>query len=70
MNRGAFTSGLCVRLEMARQSGASVALFIIEKGTKISLGVKTDKINVFDTEGKRNLVEGVVNDLDAYSGAL
>ena len=43
---------------------------IIEKGTKISLGVKTDKINVFDTEGKRNLVEGVVNDLDAYSGAL
>ncbi len=43
---------------------------IIEKGTKISLGVKTDKINVFDSEGKRNLVEGVVNDLDAYSGAL
>ncbi len=42
---------------------------IIEKGTKISLGVKTDKINVFDAEGKRNLVEGVVNDLDVYSGA-
>lgn len=42
---------------------------IIEKGTKISLGVKTDKINVFDAEGNRNLVEGVVNDLDAYNGA-
>ncbi len=42
---------------------------IIERGTKISLGVKTDKINVFDAEGKRNLVEGVVNDLDAYMGA-
>ncbi|MCK9547178.1 MAG: TOBE domain-containing protein [Sphaerochaeta sp.] len=42
---------------------------IIEKGTKISLGVKTDKINVFDSEGKRNLVEGVVNDLDLSDGA-
>lgn len=30
VNRGAFTSGLCERLEMARQSGASVALFIID----------------------------------------
>ncbi|MFA6890973.1 MAG: ABC transporter ATP-binding protein [Sphaerochaetaceae bacterium] len=42
---------------------------IIAKGTKISLGVKTHKINVFDSEGKRNLVKGVVNDLDAYNGA-
>ena len=42
---------------------------IIKKGTKICLGVKTQKINVFDVEGKRNLVKGVVNDLDAYNGA-
>ncbi|MFA5448360.1 MAG: ABC transporter ATP-binding protein [Sphaerochaeta sp.] len=43
---------------------------IIEKGTKISLGVKTEKINVFDAQGKRNLVEGVINDLDAHIGDL
>ncbi len=42
---------------------------IIEKGTKISLGVKTAKINVFDSEGERNLVEGVANDLELI-GAL
>ena len=39
---------------------------IIEKGTVIYLGVKKEKINIFDEEGKRNLVEGVKNDLDAY----
>lgn len=42
---------------------------IIEKGTKISLGVKTAKINVFDATGKRNLVEGVQNDLNEHLGA-
>jgi len=30
VNRGAFTSGLCERLEAARQSGAIVALFVID----------------------------------------
>jgi iron(III) transport system ATP-binding protein len=39
---------------------------IIEKGTVIYLGVKKEKINIFDEEGKHNLVEGVKNDLDAY----
>ena len=39
---------------------------IIEKGTEISLGIKTEKINIFDSEGKKNLVQGVVNDLDIY----
>lgn len=42
---------------------------VIAKGTKISLGVKTIKINVFDSEGKRSLVEGVTNDLDTHIGA-
>ena len=41
---------------------------IIEKGTEISLGVKTEKINIFDKEGKKNLVKGVKNDLDQYKG--
>ena len=39
---------------------------IIEKGTEIYLGVKTDKVNIFDTEGKKNLVKGVVNDIDVF----
>lgn len=39
---------------------------IIEKGTEISLEIKIEKINVFDSEGKRNLLKGVVNDLDVY----
>ncbi|MBO7349544.1 MAG: ABC transporter ATP-binding protein [Spirochaetales bacterium] len=39
---------------------------IIEKGTVIYLGVKKEKINIFDEDGKHNLVEGVLNDLDAY----
>ena len=39
---------------------------IIEKGTEIFLGVKKEKINIFDEDGKKNLVEGVKNDLDAY----
>ena len=30
VNRGAFTSGLCERLEAARESGGSVALFVID----------------------------------------
>ena len=30
INRGAFTSGLCERLEAARESGQSVALFVID----------------------------------------
>ena len=39
---------------------------IIEKGSKIKLGVKTEKINIFDETGSYNLVEGVVNDYDIY----
>lgn len=39
---------------------------ILEKGEKISLGVKTHKINVFDKDGNVNLVKGVKNDLDIY----
>ena len=39
---------------------------MIEKGTEISLGIKTEKINIFDSEGNHNLVKGVVNDYDVY----
>lgn len=35
---------------------------IIPDGTVVRLGVKTEKINVFDAEGKQNLLEGVRND--------
>ena len=39
---------------------------IIEKGREIRLGVKTEKINIFNETGDYNLVKGVVNDLDVY----
>ena len=39
---------------------------MIEKGTEISLSVKTENINIFDNEGNHNLVKGVVNDYDIY----
>ncbi|MBE6103467.1 MAG: ABC transporter ATP-binding protein [Erysipelotrichaceae bacterium] len=39
---------------------------IIEKGTEIHLGVKTEKINIFDEKGDHNLVAGVINDYDVY----
>ena len=42
---------------------------IIEKGTEIRLGVKTEKINVFNETGDYNLVEGVTNDYDVYKKA-
>ncbi len=35
---------------------------IIENGTRVSLGLKPDKINVFDEDGTENLTVGVVND--------
>ena len=35
----------------------------IPKGTKISLGVKKHKINVFTSDGSKNIVSGVRNDL-------
>ncbi|HPW53548.1 MAG TPA: ABC transporter ATP-binding protein [Erysipelotrichaceae bacterium] len=41
---------------------------IIEKGTEIYLHIKEEKINIFDENGQYNLVEGVVNDLDLYTG--
>ena len=39
---------------------------IIEKGTEVYLGVKTEKVNIFDAEGKKNLVKGVINDIDVF----
>ena len=42
---------------------------IITKGTEIKLGIKKKKINIFDVEGKHNLLKGVVNDLDVYKEA-
>lgn len=40
---------------------------IIAKGTEIKLGIKKEKINIFDAEGKHNLLKGVINDLDVYN---
>ncbi len=39
---------------------------IIAKGTEIKLGIKKEKINVFDDQGNHNLLKGVLNDLDVY----
>ncbi len=39
---------------------------IIPKGSEVYLGVKTEKINVFNEDGSRNVVTGVKNDLDIY----
>jgi len=36
---------------------------IIPNGTKVRLGLKLDKINVFNAEGSVNLTKGVVNDV-------
>ena len=36
---------------------------IIPNGTKVKLGFKLDKINVFNADGSRNLTKGVVNDV-------
>ena len=52
-----------VRAEIVQES---LIDSIIEKGTEIYLGVKKEKINIFDEEGNHNLVEGVKNDLDLY----
>ncbi len=35
---------------------------IIPNGTKVRLGLKLDKLNVFTADGSRNLTKGVVND--------
>ena len=37
---------------------------IIPKGSDVYLSIKTEKINIFSEDGSRNLVNGVVNDLD------
>jgi len=42
---------------------------ILEKGSEVTLSVKTEKINIFDEKGEHNLVEGVVNDYDVYKKA-
>lgn len=39
---------------------------MLEKGSIVYLGVKKEKINIFDQEGKKNLIECVKNDLDIY----
>ena len=39
---------------------------IIEKGSEVTLGIKTEKINIFNETGEYNLVKGVINDLDVY----
>ena len=49
-----------VRLEIVQESTIDS---IIEPGTKVTLKIKEDKINLFDKEGKTNLVKGVRNDL-------
>jgi len=36
---------------------------IIPNGTKVRLGLKLDKINVFTADGSRNITKGVVNDV-------
>ena len=36
---------------------------IIPNGTKVKLGFKLDKINVFNADGSKNLTKGVVNDV-------
>lgn len=41
---------------------------IIEKGTEIRLAVKNEKVNIFNEEGTKNLVKGVVNDVDIFKG--
>ncbi len=47
------------RVEIIQESSLDS---IIPKGTKISLGVKIDKINIFSADGEQNLVVGVIND--------
>jgi len=37
---------------------------IIEPGTPVSLRLNTEKANLFSTDGKRNLLMGVINDLE------
>ena len=43
---------------------------MIEKGARIYLKIKTEKINVFDEKGDHNLMEGVINDYDIYKDQL
>lgn len=37
---------------------------MIEKGTDVHLMLKTEKLNLFNEDGSRSLMKGVVNDLD------
>jgi iron(III) transport system ATP-binding protein len=41
---------------------------IIPPGTKIHLTIKTEKINVFNEDGSKNILKGVNNDSDRQSG--
>jgi len=42
---------------------------IIPEKSRVFLGVKAEKINVFTEDGSRNILEGVHNDAEAYSEA-
>jgi iron(III) transport system ATP-binding protein len=48
------------RLEIVQESTIDN---IIQPGTKVSLHLKSEKINVFNTDGSVNLLSGVNNDL-------
>jgi iron(III) transport system ATP-binding protein len=48
------------RLEIVQESTID---HIIKPGTKVSLHLKAEKINVFNAEGTKNLLSGVRNDL-------
>jgi iron(III) transport system ATP-binding protein len=48
------------RLEIVQESTIDS---IIEPGTKVTLRIKVDKINIFDSKGQTNLVKGVKNAL-------
>ncbi|MBQ9987132.1 MAG: ABC transporter ATP-binding protein [Erysipelotrichales bacterium] len=39
---------------------------VIPSGTEVSLRVKSEKINLFSSDGERSLIMGVKNDLDVY----
>jgi iron(III) transport system ATP-binding protein len=47
------------RIEIVQESSINS---IIDPGTKVQIGIKTEKINVFLADGSKNLVTGVNND--------
>ena len=47
------------RVEIVQESSLNS---IIDKGTKVSLQIKNEKINVFTSDGSKNILEGVVDE--------